>query len=63
MEFSNGGKISSPAGFVIDVAGTTLTMTPGGLEISAPFISLRAATVDIQATGEVTVGGALIKLN
>ena len=40
------------------------TMTPAGIEIHAPFISLQSGgEVHVTATGNVVVKGALITLN
>lgn len=64
MEFTTGGKIVSPTAFAIEVGSTKLTMTPAGIEIHAPFISLQSGgEVHVTATGNVVVKGALITLN
>lgn len=64
MDFSKGGKIISPVAFTIEVGSTKLTMTPAGIEIHAPFISLHSeGEIHVTATGNVVVSGALITLN
>ena len=71
INFVDGGNIVSKTGFAIEVLGSSLTMTPGGIELAAPLISLSAETIAIEAKGKVTitaggaviVSGAIIKLN
>ena len=64
MDFSTGGKITSPVALALEVGATKLTMTPAGIEIDAPFISLRSSgEIHVTATGNVIVKGALITLN
>jgi type VI secretion system secreted protein VgrG len=64
MDFSTGGKITSPVALALEVGGTKLTMTPAGIEIHAPFISLKSdGEIHIDAGGNVVVKGVLITLN